>query len=183
MNKDDISWKVIDMMFKKNGNFLVKHHIESYNNFFNKGLKEIFKNKNPIHFDREKDSFNLYKHNAKIYMGGRNADKIYYGKPVIYDRNESGEEREHYMIPNEARLRNMSYCFTIHYDVEIDYKILLDNGSGDTNLREDGEDKGIPKLYDVHRETVVLEKIYLGRFLYVKIRFMYIKWIEPRSKI
>tara|TARA_B100001093_G_scaffold520370_1_gene615158 strand:- start:1531 stop:6255 length:4725 start_codon:yes stop_codon:yes gene_type:complete len=164
MNKDDISWKVIDMMFKKNGNFLVKHHIESYNNFFNKGLKEIFKNKNPIHFDREKDNFNLYKHNAKIYMGGRNADKIYYGKPVIYDRNEDGEEREHYMIPNEARLRNMSYCFTIHYDVEIDYKILLDNGSGDTNLREDGENKGIPKLYDVHRETVLLEKIYLGRF-------------------
>ena len=68
------------------------------------------------------------------------------------------------MIPNEARHRNMSYCFTIHYDVEIDYQILLDNGTGDTNLREDGENKGIPKLYDVHRETVVLEKIYLGRF-------------------
>ena len=57
------------------------------------------------------DKHNVYKHKANIYFGGRNADKIYYGKPVIYDKDEeSGEEREHYMYPNEARIRNMSYA-------------------------------------------------------------------------
>jgi len=50
-----------------------------------------------------------------MYMGGRNADKIYFGKPVIYDL-----DNVHYMYPNEARLRNMTYGVAIHYDVEVD---------------------------------------------------------------
>ena len=36
--------------FKDNEHILVKHHIDSYNNFFNKGIKEIFKDRNPIRF-------------------------------------------------------------------------------------------------------------------------------------
>ena len=46
-------------------------------------------------------------------------------KPIIYDEND-GEKREHYMYPNEARLRNMTYGFTIHYDVDVKFKILID---------------------------------------------------------
>ena len=49
-------------------------------------------------------------------MGGKTGKKIYYGKPVIFD-----EENTHFMYPNEARLRNMTYGFTIHYDIEIDF--------------------------------------------------------------
>jgi DNA-directed RNA polymerase beta subunit len=49
--------------------------------------------------------------------------RIYFGKPVIYD-----EGRPHYMYPNEARLRNMTYGMTIHYDVEIEYIDILESG-------------------------------------------------------
>ena len=52
-----------------------------------------------------------------MYFGGKNADKIYYGKPVIYDEFQDNTSREHYMYPNEARLRNMTYGFSIHYDI------------------------------------------------------------------
>ena len=35
------------------------------------------------------------------------------------------------MYPNEARLKNFTYAFTIHYDVDIEYTIYLplDDGS------------------------------------------------------
>ena len=49
------------------------------------------------------------------------------------------------MYPNEARLRNMTYGTTIHYDVEVDF------------IMRDAED-------NIRVETAVLEKIFLGRF-------------------
>ena len=35
---------------------------------------------------------------------------------IIYD-----ETNTHYMCPNEARLRDMTYGMTIHYDIDIDF--------------------------------------------------------------
>ena len=58
------------------------------------------------------------------------------------------------MYPNEARLRNMTYGFTIHYDVDVKFKILIDKEDGSP-----GKDK-----FDIHEETIQLDKIYLGKF-------------------
>ena len=33
--KDAISWKTINRMFEDNPEFLIKHHLDSYNQFFN----------------------------------------------------------------------------------------------------------------------------------------------------
>ena len=44
MDSNDISWKIIDKMFKDNPNMIVKHHIDSYNQFFSTGLRDVFKN-------------------------------------------------------------------------------------------------------------------------------------------
>jgi DNA-directed RNA polymerase II subunit RPB2 len=154
MNSNDISWKIIDTMFKDNPNMIVKHHIDSYNQFFSSGLHEVFKNNSPLRFFKEYDKdVDDYKLECEIYFGGINTDKIYYGKPIIYDENED-ETREHYMYPNEARLRNMTYGFTIHYDVDIKFKILID--------KEDGSGK--KNKFRVLEHTETLEKIYLGRF-------------------
>ena len=110
MNPSDISWKTIDKFFLDNPDIIVKHHIDSYNMFFSKGIQEIFRDRNPIRFFKELDKeTQLYKYECELYLGGINSDKIYYGKPIIYDSAETGMEREHYMYPNEARLRNMTY--------------------------------------------------------------------------
>ena len=155
MNPSDISWKTIDKFFVDNPDIIVKHHIDSYNMFFSKGIQEIFRDRNPIRFFKELDKeTQLYKYECELYLGGINSDKIYYGKPIIYDSAETGMEREHYMYPNEARLRNMTYGFTIHYDVDVKFKILLDKDDGST-----GKDK-----FNVYENTIQLEKIYMGRF-------------------
>jgi len=117
-------WKIIDKYFVDNPNVLVKHHIESYNDFFKNGIFQIFKEKNPLRIQTQyDDEIGDYRHQCVMYFGGKSGDKIYFGKPVIYDNNES-----HYMYPNEARLRNMTYGMTVHYDIEIEFINHLRSG-------------------------------------------------------
>jgi len=123
MDTEDI-WKIIDSYFKENPQALVTHHIESYNDFFKTGIYQIFKEKNPIQIASNYiENLEDYQYTAKLFMGGKDGSRIYFGKPVIYD-----EDRPHYMYPNEARLRNMTYAMTIHYDIEVEYTKILEEG-------------------------------------------------------
>jgi DNA-directed RNA polymerase II subunit RPB2 len=142
MDKDNISWKLIDKYFKDNPNNLVSHHLESYNEFFKNGIRRVFHENNPIRFIERQDESSGTEGNRNeclLYLGGKDGSKIYYGKPIIYDDNFS-----HYMFPNDARLRNMTYGVTIHYDVDVEFIYYI------------GDEK---KNY-----TMMLPKIYLGRF-------------------
>jgi len=141
MEKENISWKLIDKYFKDIPNNLVLHHLESYNDFFNNGIKRIFRENNPIRFiEREEEGNENGKRNeCLLFLGGKEGNNIYYGKPVIYDDHNS-----HYMFPNDARLRNMTYGITIHYDVDVEIIYYI------------GNEKKEHKL--------TLPKIYLGRF-------------------
>ncbi len=115
-------WKIIDKYFHDNPQNLVRHHIESYNQFFKTGIFQIFKDKKPLTIKTKfNESLNEYQSQCTMYFGGKNGDKIYFGKPIIYDENNT-----HYMFPNEARLRNMTYGMTIHYDIDIEYVNILD---------------------------------------------------------
>ena len=118
MEKEDISWKLIDKYFTDNPNNLVSHHLESYNEFLRNGIKRIFRENNPIRFiEREDESVESSRRSeCKLYLGDKDGSKIYFGKPIIYDDHYS-----HYMYPNDARLRNMTYGITIHYDVVVDF--------------------------------------------------------------
>ena len=117
-------WKLMDKYFQDNPQSLVRHHTESYNDFFKNGIFQIFKEKNPLRIKTKFDEkTNEYRSECIMYFGGKDGNKIYFGKPVIYDDNNS-----HYMFPNEARLRNMTYGMTIHYDIDIEYIDILDDG-------------------------------------------------------
>ena len=141
LDKDGISWKLIDKYFKDNPTCLVSHHLESYNDFTKNGIYRIFNENNPIRFiEREDEGTDPDKRNeCRLFLGGKDGTKVYYGRPVIYDDNNS-----HYMFPNDARLRNMTYGITIHYDVEVDFIYYI------------GEER--------KEHSITLPKIYLGRF-------------------
>ena len=152
--RKNIAWKTIDKMFNDNPQFLIRHHLDSYNDFFDNGIKEIFKDNNPLTLFKEQDPITKdYKYSFKMYFGGKNLDKIYYGKPVIYDEFADQTVREHYMYPNEARLRNMTYGFTIHYDIEIDFTLMIKNTDPESNEK-----------FNIVKDTIILEKKFLGRF-------------------
>jgi DNA-directed RNA polymerase II subunit RPB2 len=139
--EEETTWKIIHEYFNSNPNTLISHHLDSYNDFLNNGLKRIFREKNPIKIIKNQDpvtkEFDL---RCNLYLGGKEGNRIYFGKPVIFD-----ETREHYMFPNEARLRNMTYGTTIHYDVDVEF--FIKEGT------------------EIVKSTMTLpEKIYLGKF-------------------
>ena len=139
-----ISWKLIDKYFKDNPQNLVAHHLDSYNDFFASGINSIFKENNPIRFiereDKEKKNSDS-RNECSLYLGGKNGNKIYFGKPIIYDDTEKGA---HYMYPNDARLRNMTYGITIHYDVDVEYIYYIEEKQ--------------------QTFSTTVEKVFLGRF-------------------
>jgi DNA-directed RNA polymerase II subunit RPB2 len=139
--KEDISWKIIDRYFKDNPNNLVAHHLDSYNEFFKNGINRIFHENNPIRFIEREDESNVNnkRNECLLYLGGKDGKSIYFGKPIIYDDNNA-----HYMFPNDARLRNMTYGITIHYDVDVDFIYYVGDEKKEHNIK--------------------LDKIYLGRF-------------------
>ena len=198
MKDNDISWKILNTYFKENPDFLIKHHLDSYNDFFDKGLSQILKETNPIHFYKKKDkiiinretkiidnglisdgipktyeeltellpnksteyynklwessesappktlSYKDYNYQTKLYVGGKNGDKIYYGKPVI-----AYENGNRFMYPNEARLKNFTYSISIHYDIYVEIKLFIPDGTG---------------KFKEENTSFWLEKIYMGKF-------------------
>ena len=148
---ESVSWQILDTYFTDNPQNLVAHHINSYNDFFTTGLNNIFRENNPIRFIARNDEIlkegtgksakqvksvnksvnkSVKGNQILLYLGGKNGDKIYFGKPVIYD-----DSRTHYMYPNDARLRNMNYGLTIHYDVDVEI-ITYDETGKETIVNE-----------------------------------------------
>ena len=117
-------WKIIHSHFDENPQSLVTHHIESFNDFYQNGIQQIFREKNPLRLSSQYDAtIDDYRYQCIMHFGGKDGSKIYFGKPVIYDEHNS-----HAMFPNEARMRNMTYGMTIHYDIDIEFVRVLKPG-------------------------------------------------------
>jgi DNA-directed RNA polymerase beta subunit len=86
---DSFIWNIIHSFFKDDPQSLVRHHIESYNDFFTSGIYKIFKEKNPIRIQSRYDpnlarydptiektnpelGFGEYRSQAILYLGGKN---------------------------------------------------------------------------------------------------------------
>ena len=150
---EHIGWSVIDTYFKDNPDSIVKHHISSYNDLFQHNIKRIFRENNPLIIQKEPiDGTNEFMYECKLYLGGKDGTKLHYGKPIIYDNDDN----KHFMYPNEARLRNMTYGCTIHYDVDVDFIIKKPK---ETMHRDDHS-----KTEIVENKSIQLSKVLLGRF-------------------
>ena len=117
------TWDVIYNYFESNKNYLTKHHLDSYNDFILNKIPLTFKQYNPqlVYKDLDKES-NKYKYEIKIYYGGKDSDKIFLSKPILYSKTTQGEIKKQ-MFPNDARLRNLSYSSGIFCDIYIEYTI------------------------------------------------------------
>ena len=138
---EKIAWEITDRYFTENPSFLVAHHIDSYNDFINRGIFNVFKENGTIKYVSIVKDDAAPANQLTLYLGGRDGKRIYFGKPVIADQTHT-----HFMYPNDARLRNMTYAATIHFDVDVDFEFTP------------------PGTTELQKHTLTIDKIYLGRF-------------------
>lgn len=138
---EKIAWEVTDRYFTENPAFLVAHHLDSYNDFINRGIFNVFKENGTIKYVSIVKVDGVPANQLTLYLGGRDGRRVYFGKPVIADQAYT-----HLMYPNDARLRNMTYAATIHFDVDVDFEFTP------------------PGTTEVQKQSITIDKIYLGRF-------------------
>jgi DNA-directed RNA polymerase II subunit RPB2 len=119
---DEYTWKVIDSYFSPNKGYqLVKHQIESFNDFVLRKIVQIIDGFNPIDVNFQYlTDFEKFKYSISIEV--KNPQLM---KPIIYEKDGSTKN----MTPNDAKLRNFTYSSAITVDILITAKTLNDDGS------------------------------------------------------
>ena len=109
-------WHIIESYFKgQHLERLVRHQLESYNNFIGHQIAKTIEMFNPVHIASEQD-FNptFKKYSLEIFVTFENFN-IY--RPQIHENNGAIK----LMFPQEARLRNFTYASAMTVDINIKY--------------------------------------------------------------
>ena len=96
---------------------LVRHQLESYNNFVSYQIMKTIEMFNPVHIASEHDyDAKSGKHSLEIYITFENFQMY---RPQIHENNGAIK----LMFPQEARLRNFTYSSAITVDMNIKYVV------------------------------------------------------------
>jgi DNA-directed RNA polymerase beta subunit len=121
-------WTIIESYFKdKHLDRLVRHQIESYNNFVGYQIIKTIEMFNPVHIKSENDfdkESGLYA--LEVFVTFENFN-IY--RPQIHENNGAIKM----MFPQEARLRNFTYASAMTIDVKLKYVVRNGAGLGNTS--------------------------------------------------
>lgn len=131
-------WKIIESYFKNQHlECLVRHQIESYNNFIGYQILKTIEMFNPINIKSDDDyNSELDKYSLEIFINFENF-RIY--RPQIHENNGAIK----LMFPQEARLRNFTYSGTMTIDMNI--KIVVRDGENLENIHT--HYKSIPEIH------------------------------------
>jgi DNA-directed RNA polymerase II subunit RPB2 len=156
-NMDKIVWDIIDCHFRDNPQSLVRHHIDSYNNFFKEDIFKILRELNPITIVSKYDEITKeHKSKCTLYLGGKNGQLVYFEKPF----NDSTARS---LFPNEARLLNKTYEIAVYYDIEVDLHMTFDKNEQLINYErsneEDENEEETQQFQNPKRDKTFLDSI------------------------
>jgi DNA-directed RNA polymerase II subunit RPB2 len=131
-------WDVIESYFKgQHLDRLVRHQLESYNNFVGYQIIKTIEMFNPVHIASEQDyDAKSGKYALEIFITFENFH-IY--RPQIHENNGAIK----LMFPQEARLRNFTYASAMTIDINIKY--VIRNGENLENAQTIY--KTLPKIH------------------------------------
>jgi len=118
-NENQTAWDLLGSYFNEEYlEKLVKHQLESYNNFTNVQIYKTIEMFNNLKITSEQDyNPKCKKHSLYIYLS---FDNFRLGQPQINENNGAIKV----MFPSEARLRNFTYSSTMSIDINVTFKIL-----------------------------------------------------------
>ena len=121
-------WTIIESYFRDHHlDRLVRHQLESYNNFVGYQIIKTIEMFNPIHIKSENDfDAKSGKYTLEVFITFENFH-IY--RPQIHENNGAIK----LMFPQEARLRNFTYASAMTIDVNIKY--VIRNGDNLENVK------------------------------------------------
>ena len=121
-------WTILESYFKgQHLDRLIRHQLESYNNFVSYQIQKTIEMFNPVKIVSEQDyDAKSGKHSLEIYVTFENFH-IY--RPQIHENNGATK----LMFPQEARLRNFTYSSAMTIDMNI--KFIVRNGESLENTQ------------------------------------------------
>ncbi len=146
MNLEEDTWTVINSYFRDTPNYLVRHHIESYNDFIQNKIPTIMKavNKNGKNtffiFDKEDKTIS---YEIDVYFGGKNYDNYKIAKPTVKSFPDGNVKQ---LFPNEARLKNLTYGADFFFGVDVDFSIK----KGDNYILDHAPIQNAPFLQNIY---------------------------------
>jgi DNA-directed RNA polymerase II subunit RPB2 len=131
-------WTIIDSYFKDHYlERLVRHQLESYNNFVGYQIIKTIEMFNKVHIKSENDyEPQSGKYALEIFITFENFN-IY--RPQIHENNGAIK----LMFPQEARLRNFTYASAMTIDLNIKYLIRSGENLNETKILH----KTLPKIH------------------------------------
>ena len=111
-----VDWNIINSYFNSNNYYFSNIQIESYNDFIGNKLPYTIKTLNPFTMLKNKPDTDEVLYEVNVYIGGREGDKIYLGKPVLHENKKNKP-----LYPNEAKLKDLNYCSELYADILIEY--------------------------------------------------------------
>ena len=130
-------WDIIGNYFEdKHLHQLVRHQIESYNDFIQNQMKKTIEMFNPLVIRSSQDYIKEYKkYRLQIIV---NFENLSLYRPEIHENNGATK----LMFPNDARLRNFTYNSNMTLDLNITYIIA----KGDNMEIEEKKNIVLPKI-------------------------------------
>ena len=109
-------WTIIESYFKdQHLSQLVRHQLESYNDFVNNQIQKTIDMFNPVQMSSDNDyDKESGKHKLEIFITFEN---FHLYRPQIHENNGASK----LMFPQEARLRNFTYASMMSIDMNIKY--------------------------------------------------------------
>jgi len=131
-------WSIIESYFKdQHLERLVRHQLESYNNFVGYQIIKTIEMFNPVHIKSEEDyDAKSGKYALEIFITFENFH-IY--RPQIHENNGAIK----LMFPQEARLRNFTYSSAMTLDINIKYVVRTGENLENVNMIY----KTLPKIH------------------------------------
>ena len=131
-------WSIIESYFKgQHLERLVRHQLESYNNFVNYQIIKTIEMFNPVHIASDQDfDVKSGKHSLEIFVTFEN---FHMYRPQIHENNGATS----LMFPQVARLRNFTYASAMTVDINI--KFLVRTGESLENIQTFY--KTLPKIH------------------------------------